>query len=107
MDIHGDLVYSQTGYDVIYFQSTFLKIKKRPKMTPPMAFGRILVHGVLPATPVGGLLVITLVGVFPCSHLSTTGTRMPNGITQFYLPPDTGNVPAIALAEAVTPLRSS
>ena len=29
MDIHGDLVYSQTGYDVIsYFISAFLYVRK-------------------------------------------------------------------------------
>ena len=45
-DVHADLVYCCTGYNVVsYFRSAFLKIrrKKRLKMPPPTAVGRILV----------------------------------------------------------------
>ena len=45
MDIHADLVYSHTGYDltVLLPVSIYQSSKKRPLMPPPTVLGRILV----------------------------------------------------------------
>ena len=63
-DIHADLVYSRTGYDVqlppvgIYQSST-----KQPKMPPPTAMSRILVAPrFCQAHPIGGLLILFKTG---------------------------------------------
>jgi len=37
---------------------------------------------------------------------TATGTHMPHGITQCYLPPDRGDIPALTPAEADTGLSS-
>ena len=50
--------------------------------------------------------VITLVD-FVHSHLSTTGTHVSYGITQFNLTPYRGDVPAITTVEAGTRFRLS
>ena len=43
MDIHADLVYTQTGYDVIsYFQSAFLEAKKTAENATSNGFVLIL-----------------------------------------------------------------
>ena len=38
------------------------------------------------------------------TRLTATGTHMPYGITQYYLPPGRGDIPAFTLAEAGTRL---
>jgi len=36
-------------------------------------------------------------------HYTATGTHVPHRITQCYVPPDRGDIPAFTPAEAVTP----
>ena len=42
--------------------------------------------------------------VYECSSHTATGTHVPYGITQSYLPPDRGDIPALTPAEAGTRL---
>ena len=43
-DLHAELVYGHTGYDVTsYFRSVFIEVRKKAEMPPSTALGRILV----------------------------------------------------------------
>ena len=56
--IHAYQIYSQAGYDATrYFRLALIEVQKTAKMPPPTAMGRILVAHILPAPPIGGLLV--------------------------------------------------
>jgi len=47
----------------------------------------------------------TDIAVHSLTFLTATGTHMPYGITQCYLPPGRGDIPAFTTAEAGTRLR--